>query len=374
MKNRWDKAIFGPTLLLLALCAGWGPPAWGSTDENFATTPAIEDDLRSRYLETLRIFTSLGIESASDSIVELETAVARQHGADGLDQLLDLELEVAEELAHIEASLLLPLIALHERAHLEYRRQPLEANPYHARTTVYLLTQLYSEQVVTTGDRTIAADLFVSLAGYFQEESSGPGAAGLYSRALEYDPANVAALLGLATAREQTGRYRNALSLLERIVETGATDPETRLRLAINLGRLGDTGEAEKILEGLISEPADDWVSILAFQQLARFRMDLERLESAHDYLVRGQARFPDNFGLAVGLSYLEERLGLAPAQPLAAPVPPREAAAAPSARYRYARPGYGHIESTRERLQQLGLQNLPALDQALTRQAGPVR
>jgi tetratricopeptide (TPR) repeat protein len=290
-----------------------------------------------------------------------------------LDQLRELELGVASELAQTEANLLLPLIALHERTHLEYRRQSLDANPYHARATVYLQTQLYSEQLATTGERGVASDLFASLAGYFQEGSPGPGAVGLYSRALQFDPANEAALLGLATIREQTGRYRNALALLERLVETGAAHAEARLRMAINLERLGQRGEAERILEDLASESAPDWVLILAFQQLARIRMDQERFESAHTYLVRGLTRFPDDLGLAVGLTYVEERLGLEPTQPLATRLPIRDVAVSGlSARYRYARPGYHYIDAPRERLREAALRSLPDLARVLSGLAGP--
>jgi len=354
--------------LIFALCVCWCLPASALTSEEAA-------GFREGYLETLRLLASEGIAVATEALFELETAVAQQYGTDGLDLLREQELGVASELAQTEANLLLPLIALHGRTHLDPRRQTLDANPYHARTTVYLQTQLYSEQLATTAERKVASDLFVSLAGYFQEGSPGPGAVGLFTRALQLDPANAAALLGLATAREQTGRYRNALALLGRLVETGAADAETRLRLAINLERLGERAEAERILETLVSGSADDWVLILAFQQLARMQMDQERFEPAHAYLVRGQTRFPDDFGLAVGLSYVEERLGLEPAQPLADRIPAREAAVdGPSVRYRYARPGYDYIDATRERLRETALQSLPDLARVLVSLADPER
>ena len=358
--KRSKPLISRPPWLIILLCACWCLPASALTTEEAA-------GIRERYLETLRLFTSDGIEVATGALFELETTVAQQHGTDGLDQLRELELGVASELAQTEANLLLPLIALHERTHLEYRRQALDANPYHARTTVYLQAQLYPEQMATTGERVVASDLFVSLAGYFLEGSPGPGAVCLYTQALQFNPANAAALLGLATAREQTGRYRNALALLESLIETGAADAEAWLRLAINLERLGEGGEAERILEKLTSESADNLVLILAFQQLARIRMDQERFESAHTYLVRGLTRFPEDFGLAVGLSYVEERLGLEPGEPLATRIATRDSAlSGSSARYRYARPTYGYIEVTRERLREVARSHLPALADAL--------
>lgn len=366
--KRSQYLISRPPWLVFALCACWFLPASALETEEAA-------DFHQRYLETLRLLTAEGIEVATSALIELETAVAQHHGADGLDQLRDLELGVASELMLIEADLLLPLIALHEQTHLVYRRHTLDADPNHARTVVYLQSQLYSEQLATTGERGVASDLFVSLAGYFQEGSPGPGAVGLYTRALEFDPTNAAALLGLATAREQTGRYSNALALLQRLVETGAADAETRLRLAINLERLGERGEAERMLENLTSESAEDWVLTLAFQQLARIRLDQERFESAHTCLVRGLTRFPDDFGLAIGLSYVEERLGLEPGKSLATRIPSRDAAVAGfSARYRYARPGYDYIDAPRERLRGKALQSLPELARVLSTLADPER
>jgi Flp pilus assembly protein TadD len=353
-------------LVLTSICAGWCLSASALEIETAA-------DLRGRYLETLRLLSSAGIEATSGALFELETTVAQQYGADGLDQLRGVELEVAEELATVSANLLLPLIALHERAHLEYRSQALEANPNHGRVTVYLQTQLYSEQLRTPEERKIASDLFVSLAGHFQEGSTGPGAASLYTRALQFDPANEAALLGLASVREQTGRYRNALALLERLAETSVADPEARLRLAINLERLGKRSEAERILENLTSESAPDWISNLAFQQLARIRLDQERFEAGHTYLTRGVARFPDDLGLAIGLAYVEERLGLDSEPPLVAGAPSRDTAfGGSSARYRYARPGNPFLGATRERLREAARRSLPDLAHALSGQVAP--
>jgi tetratricopeptide (TPR) repeat protein len=311
---------------------------------------------------------SEGIESATAALLELEMEVARQHESGGLEELREVELAVAADLAQVEVSLLLPLIALHEASHLEYRLQILETNPYHARATVYRQAQLYSEELRTASERKIASDLFVSLAGYFHEGSTGPGVAGLYSQALQFDPDNAAALLGLATVREQSGRYRNALSLLERLVETGNASAEARLRLAMNLDRLGKRSEAERILESLLSEQTPDWVSSLAYQQLARSRMDQERFDAAHAYLADGLSRFPEDPGLAVGLDYVEERLSLGSGQPRIDGKPVRDAkVSSSSARYLYARPGYQHIEETRGRLYESAIQSLPNLARTLS-------
>ena len=358
--NRSKQLISRLTLLILIQCLGWAPPT-------LALTPGDSAGYRARDLEVLRTLTSEGIELATAALTELEMEVARQHESAGLEELRDIELAVAEELARVGVSLLLPLIALHEASHLEYRLHTLETNPYHARATVYRQAQLYSEELLTASERQIASDLFVSLAGYFHEGSPGPGVAGLYSQALQFAPDNAAALLGLATVREQSGRYRNALSLLERLLETGNASAEARLRLAMNLDRLGKRSEAERILESLLSEETPAWILSLAYQQLARSSMDQERFDAAHVYLADGLSLFPDDPGLAVGLDYVEERLSLGSEQPRVDGKPVRDAkVSSPSARYLYARPGYQYIEETRGRLYESAVQNLPDLARTL--------
>ena len=128
--KRVKHLVSGLTLLALAQCLGWLPPA-------LALTPGEAEGYRGRYLEVLRSLATEGLGVATAALVHFETSVAIRHGASGLDALRELELEVATELAQSDANLLLPLIGLHERSHIEYRRRILEANPYHARATVY---------------------------------------------------------------------------------------------------------------------------------------------------------------------------------------------------------------------------------------------
>lgn len=333
---------------------------------------AIDQDevevLRERYSETLRVLATEGIEPATRVLVDFETGIALQQGASGLDRLREVELETARDLAIEGAQHLLPLIALHEQAHLADSPGTLAADPYHTRAMIFLLTELYSEQLRSSGDREITSDLFVSLAGYFQEGSQGPAIMSLYRRALLFNPENEAALLGMATAREQLGRYRNALSLLQRLAETGSEAAEARLRLAVNLERLGEREEAARILAGLTEDAAPDWVAVVAFHQLARIRLSQGRLESARDLLARGLTRYPDDPGLALGLSWVEERLGSTSDLPFIVTEPLElHKAPAPSARYLYARPEYPYIETIRVRLRELAQQYLPDLARALS-------
>jgi tetratricopeptide (TPR) repeat protein len=360
--RRFRHSSPGSRVLTFALSICCCLPARGSTREQ-------APGLRETYLACLQTLATQGIDAGTNELVELEAAVALQQGTGGLDNLRAVEIEVADDLARAGTDLLLPLIAMHEQAHLAYQHQVLEANPFHARTTLYAMAQLYAEGVTTAAQRETASDLFVSLAGYFQE---GPGAGALYVRALQFNPANEAALLGLATAREQLGRYRNALQLLERLAETGSDRAEGHLRLAINLDRLGRRSEAEELLAGLIEKPGPDWVLIVAYQQLARIRMDQERLGSAHAYLVRGRKRFPDDPALTVGLFYVEERLALQPQEPLAAWAHSRDPAfRQTTARYRYARPPYEYLDEVRRQLREIALQSLRELAETLTRMPG---
>ena len=66
-----------------------------------------------------------------------------------------------------------------------------------------------------------------------------------YKRALDADPANADAMIGLGVVQRQTGRYASARDTFERVIEIEADNPQARFNLA-NLMRenLKDDGQA----------------------------------------------------------------------------------------------------------------------------------
>lgn len=131
--------------------------------------------------------------------------------------------------------------------------------------------------------------------------------------ALDIVPDHPLALHLRAISAERQGKYRRAARDLERLA--GLTDRgDVRLRLAIQWLRTGREEKGVRILEGLIESPAEadggpaEWVSALAYQELARHLADQGRITDALEILDRGRARHPLNERLVLIAADLEGR------------------------------------------------------------------
>ena len=106
-----------------------------------------------------------------------------------------------------------------------------------------------------------------------------PGAIRLYREVLVYAPWNVHAILGLASAYEQSGRVVGAARLIE-AAATGISDPRIQERWAQVALRFGDPADAERALT-LIAEGATGLAKRDALNRLAKLRADDGRHEAA---------------------------------------------------------------------------------------------
>ena len=188
-------------ILSLALLQGQSP----------ASEPEATDPSRRPYRKALESYGLGDSQAALFILADLESRPSPGSTTSDLESLRRVQLSVIRDTLRTGRDLLLPVIGLHELAYLTYLERDLVPQAHHSRNTVFLLTELYAEQAHDPSARRIASDLFASLAGYFQETSSGPTGFGLYDRSLDLEPSNEAALIGLAVAYEQRGRYGRAL-------------------------------------------------------------------------------------------------------------------------------------------------------------------
>lgn len=128
-------------------------------------------------------------------------------------------------------------------------------------------------------------------------------AAGLFGRALQRDPHNVAALHGLAFLEERRGERSAAAIQLRRLLEVEPGHAEARLRLALVLARGGNEEEALEGLAGVVAKPAPDWVQSLAYQELIQLSDDPDQARRWSDEALR---RFPDDTRLRLQRAHLE--------------------------------------------------------------------
>lgn len=243
--------------------------------------------------------------AARSAILDMEAEVL----TDGATEVLRAaELQVARELAETEVESLIPLIVLHDEIYLIYRQRNLFSLGSNARTVIEKLAELYAEQGGSEGSRIVASRALTSLAGRLQKANLPSSSRRLYQRALDHDPGNKAASLGLATSYERYGDYRQAVNVLERLVQIHPSYGEGALRLAINLQRLGLVTRTRDLLRLAFEEKSPGWIRALASQELARSLLVSGELEQATELLEKSVDEIPDQEATKYLLAHIYDR------------------------------------------------------------------
>lgn len=260
------------------------------------------EDLLDGYREVLLL---LGDGRVADAEVALDTfergSLAGRNARD-LGRLFDAEVEVVRWLAGRDVEALVPVLALHHRsfAHYVESGEPFLAG--HASHVAASLADLYARVGGTEGSRVLGARALATLGIRSQRAGMKNEGPALMLAALTYDPRSEAALLGIAAAHERTGGYEKAVEHLENLVKVAPNHREGRLRLGINLGRLGRTERAENVLRPLTADGEEDWISVLAIEELGRLLHQAGRPREAQRVLETGLARFPGEGALRTTL------------------------------------------------------------------------
>lgn len=252
-------------------------------------------------------------EGAAAELARLEAA-ALQGLEDGnsdaaLLRLFEVQRETAAELLGPEAEGAPALGLLHAGA-----------ARYHFRASRWFLADRAVEQAVwlaeghaairdTRQARRDAAGLLVWLAADLRQAGRGTKARDMFRRSLELEETD-AALLGLATLEERSGDVSEAVAALERLVERDPAHREAQLRLAVNLIRLGRTERARDLLRRLVRSVSPSWVTVVAFEELARIDLGRGDCVGAVRVLRRALDHLPDQPQLAVQLAWALECAG----------------------------------------------------------------
>jgi tetratricopeptide (TPR) repeat protein len=271
------------------------------------------EKIQELYRKILTDWSTGQTDRAPDELIELETTVAVDTDARTHKTLLKAEQEVIHQVGQADIEVLVPIAVLHHEA---YRRLLARGGRGHALAMVHSrnmakdLALLYHEQSGSEGAALVASRLLTSLGGLLLQASQQLPAAEMFQKGIELDGHNVPALLGLSTVYEKNAQAASAVKLLRQALTVEPANAEARLRLALNLKRMEQTGESQKLLEGLTGDKESSWVTPLAYQELARLASDRGKTSEAEKTLRQAVERFPEDLRLRIQLAAVLDRRG----------------------------------------------------------------
>jgi Tetratricopeptide repeat len=316
-------------------------PGAGALEETAQEAPADEEtaqsvrDAAEEYRELLRVLAAGDVATARDRLRALEIGLQQGAGNRTLLRFSRAEQEVMSRLARQAPAALPALVLLHAPLLEDYSVRGGAVLQAYTATTLELLARLLVRRAETPAGRTAAARALSTAGSILQRTGWHEASARVLDAAIALDGSLDDALLGAAAGREKAGDYAAAVPWLEALVAAQPHAEEARLRLALNLIRTGEADRGAEILDALARGAENEWISILAFQELARREADEARAEAL---LRQGLERWPGERGLLLLLAQrLDGRQSAAATVELLQPLldDPGEA---PSPRIRYNR------------------------------------
>jgi tetratricopeptide (TPR) repeat protein len=266
------------------------------------------EEVQSGYRQVLATLAAGDEDQALEELFVFETGVLGEMPRPGkVEDFWRLKLRVIRGLIESQSvEVLVPVAVFHHDAYLLYRerRRPILAG--HSRTMAQELAELYAARAQTQQANVFAGWMLTSFASFHQLSRSVSTSIAVYGRALELDPANRAAIMGIAISYERRAEYERAIEALQRALRIDPGNAEARLRLALCAARQeGVDGAAIRSqLERVLAESgAEPWVRSVAFQELARLYLDEDRTESAERIIRRGLTELPGDQQLSIQLS-----------------------------------------------------------------------
>ena len=262
--------------------------------------------VRESYRAALRRLAEGERDGARDAMLELQTKVLTGDKPAMSDDLVDLELDIAADLARQDLESLVPIITLHQVLYREAVRKGGFLLSTHNRELIFRLVDLYAERSGSPEGKRRASRFLLGLAAEMVWTAPPSLRARVFQQILTYDAQQEAAILCLAVDSERQGRYADAVGYLQRL---SADHTESRLRLAVNQARLGKMQDARKILNELSASTTkvEPWQLAVAWQEMARLQIAAGNLDGAEKTLREGLERLPEDDKLAVQLGLVRD-------------------------------------------------------------------
>jgi tetratricopeptide (TPR) repeat protein len=306
---RWRLKDAVPDAEKMASILPTPPPAPGkrpaAADEPKAADLRVKvGAVADRYRELMRKVPGQARTVNVAQLLEIEAQILESNAEEAMTILQNAELRVVNDLASWDAEALLPVIQLHYESYLAYRQRRIFALLTHSRILIERIVGVYVEKGKSEGTKRMGAQVLAGMGLEAEEGNLAASSRRFYQRALELDPANRQALLGLATAEERQSHRDQALELFRRLVSSHPDFAEGVLRLGVNERYANRDPRAT--LAKAKSLPGPSWIGRLASEELAR--VDLATAGAA-DQLASAPALTGELSTVAL-MAHLEDRRG----------------------------------------------------------------
>lgn len=266
-------------------------------------------DQRAVYLEALRSV-GRGEDGAELRVAKMLRHVFETDSLRGLDRLHRKELEIATLIAGRDPIGARPIVWLHYRAATALRGSRDSAIRGPATNLTVDMAAMLRRVADTEEDRDFAIDVMVCSAYGVLDDGMREQAVDLFDRVIRLEPANRPAMLGAGAVYERLGDFPHAVRQFRALEKAYPSDGEGRLRLAVNLTRVGADDQAETLFRAVAADAEDSWVRIVAVEQLATLLMARGDLVSATEILREAVAAEPRSSSLKIQLAAVLDRMG----------------------------------------------------------------
>lgn len=264
--------------------------------------------VKAAYRKALTLLAGDDREGARTAVMAMEASVLGGERPASSEELMGVELDVANDLARSDSGILIPLLTLHQVIYRDAVRKQSYLVSTHDRELVFRLIALYAQRNPSPEGRREAGRFLYGLAAEMTENAPPSLRARLFQQILALDATDATALLCLAVDAERQGRYAEAVGLLERLSKLHPGHAEARLRLGVNLVRIGKVRDARRVLaevSGLAT--AEPWQVAVAAQEQTRVLIAAGDLAGAEAAIQEGLKRLPDDDKLALQLGLIRD-------------------------------------------------------------------
>jgi tetratricopeptide (TPR) repeat protein len=263
------------------------------------------------YLDALGLCASGRWNECVAGVFEMEgRAIRDSGGANPPAGLFTLEGSGIASLAEHTPSSMIPLLALHHDVFRAWIAADGSVGQKHSVRLIAAMANDIRNRPALAPATSTAVAVLASIGDTLYRRGALDSAIDVLELALTLDPVHQASLLGTAADHEWLGHYQETVEVLHDLGNRPDALFEGRLRLGVNLLRIGERRDAITELQACTDRGAPAWVRAVAYEELALYDLDNGRPEQAKALIEEATAVLPEETTLQLMSAYIEEARG----------------------------------------------------------------